>query len=818
MRNGSVAGSADRTSALAPEMLYRRCDQSRLTFATTAELAPLAHAPGQARAIEAIALGLGMRRDGFNIYALGPSGTGKRSVILHLMRQRAADEPTPADWIYVNNFADPHRPNAIQLPPGRGGALRQDMRSLIEELRVAIPAAFESEDYRTRRHVIDGQFKERHDKLISAIEQRAKAQGVGIIRTPMGMGLAPVRNGEVLAPEQFAQLPAEEQERLQQEMEAIHQQLQEVMQQLPRWESERRAAVRDLNREIIRFAIGHLIQALKERYADLPDVTEHLKVVEEDLAENAEEFLLQRAAMAGDGALEAPVRGAGREAGTFDRYLVNLIVDHANDTGAPVLEEDHPSLSNLIGRIEHRSMFGTLVTDFSLIMPGALHKANGGYLVLDARRLLLQPFAWDELKRTMRAREIRIRSAPDLLSLPSASTLDPEPIPCDVKVVLTGDRLLYYLLSEYDPEFGELFKVAADFDDEMARSADSELAYAGLIAGIASREKLQPLDRGAVARMIEHGARLAGDAERLSVRLEGIADLMREADHYARQEGRPVTAAADIQAAIDAQIRRASRIRERVLDEIARGVIMIDSAGAKVGQVNGLSVTQLGGIAFGRPSRITARVRLGKGEVVDIEREVELGGPIHSKGVLILAGFLGGRFARRRPLALSASLVFEQSYGGVEGDSASMAELCAILSMLAGVPIGQNLAITGSVNQNGESQPIGGVNEKIEGFFDVCLRAGLDGRQGVVIPAANVKHLMLRQDVVDAVAAGRFAVHAVAGVDQAMEILTGVEAGVPDAAGKYPPDSVNGRVEAELAALADRAQQFAVGERKGDRA
>jgi lon-related putative ATP-dependent protease len=493
---------------------------------------------------------------------------------------------------------------------------------------------------------------------------------------------------------------------------------------------------------------------------------------------------------------------------------VNLLVDHGANGGAPVVEEDHPMLQNLIGRVEYKSQFGSLVTDFTLIKPGALHMANGGYLLLDARRILMQPFAWEELKRVLRANEVQIRSVAEMVGMVSTVTLQPEPIPLNVKIVLSGDRQLYYLLAELDPDFREMFKVAADFDDEMDRGGDAEISYARLIASITRREKIRPLDRAAVARVIEHAARLAGDADKVTARIEVVADLLREADHLAGEAGSDTVSVGDIQQTIDLQIRRASRVRERIYEEIRRGTILIDTTGARIGQVNGLSVLQLGGFAFGQPSRISARIRLGKGEVVDIEREVELGGPIHSKGVMILAGFLGGRFGQDRPLALSASLVFEQSYGGVEGDSASMAELCTILSALAAAPIRQGIAITGSVNQNGEAQAIGGVNEKIEGFFDVCSTAGLSGDQGVVIPASNVKHLMLRQDVVEAAAAGRFRIHAVTTVDEAMAVLTGIEAGARDAAGKYPPGTLNQRVEAELTALADRAKSFAAPERK----
>jgi len=457
----------------------------------------------------------------------------------------------------------------------------------------------------------------------------------------------------------------------------------------------------------------------------------------------------------------------------------------------------------LIGRVEYQAQMGTLVTDFTMIRPGALHRANGGYLMLDVRKVLLQPYAWDSLKRTMQSGEIRIESLEKSLSLISTTSLEPEPIPLDLKILLVGDRLLYYMLSVYDPEFCDLFKVAADFEESMDRDAEAHLLYARMIGSLARRQELRPLERGAVARIIEHSARLVGDSEKLSSHLRSITDLLQEADYWAKQASHAVIDATDVQQAIDHQILRADRIRDRVYEQIRRGTVMIDTHGEVVGQINGLSVIQLGGFAFGQPSRITATTRLGEGSVVDIERETELGGAIHSKGVFILSGFLSARYAREKPLSVAISLVFEQSYGMVDGDSASLAELCTTLSSLSGVPIRQSLAITGSVNQLGQAQPIGGVNEKIEGFFDVCNQSGLSGEQGVIIPETNVKHLMLRRDVVEAVCSNRFQIYSVTTVDQALELLTNVTAGERDAQGQFAEGSVNARVEQQLLEFAD---------------
>jgi len=794
-------------SPLPAASLRRCCDAAQFAFQTTADLTPLEAPPGQTRATEAIEFGLGIRREGYNLFVIGPEGTGKHAIIEQFTRRRAAAEATPADWVYVYNFAEPHKPRSLSLPAGRGTALRDAMRSLIDDLRSALPAAFESEDYRTRREQIDNSFKERQQAAFREVERHAKERHIGIMRTPVGIALAPLHEGEVIPPDEFHKLPEVERNQIQEGMTVIHDELQAVMQQMPKWDSERREKLRQLNQEVIRYAIGYRFDAITRNYGDLPKVVEYLQVAQRDLIENAEQFLAKQ---------ELPIEISPRHPvdNPYDRYKVNLLVDHTGKGGAPVIEEGHPTVPNLIGRVEYQAQFGNLVTDFTLIKPGALHAANGGYLVLDARRVLMQPFAWDELKRTLRAREIQIRSIAESLGMISTVTLQPEPIPLDVKIVLIGDRILYYLLAQLDPDFYEMFKVAADFDDDLDRTADSESVYARLIASITMRDKIRPLDRDAVARVIEHAARLAGDSEKVTASIETIADLLREADHLAVEAGHDTLGTAEINVTIDRQIRRASRIRERLQEQVRRGTILISTTGSRVGQVNGLSVLQLGGYAFGHPSRITAQIRMGKGEVIDIEREVELGGPIHSKGVMILSGFLGGRFGRERPLALSASLVFEQSYGGVEGDSASMAELCAILSSLSGTPIRQGVAITGSVNQSGEAQAIGGVNEKIEGFFDICREAGLDGEQGVIIPASNVKHLMLRHEVIEAAAAGKFKVYAVATVDEAMAILTGVEPGVRGSDGKFPAGTINERVETELSAMAERARSFAGADKK----
>jgi lon-related putative ATP-dependent protease len=790
---------------LSPDRLARRCDPGAFGFTTTEDLADLEEVVGQDRALEAVEFGIGIRQQGFNLYAMGPEGLGKYSLVRQVLLSRAPAEPVPDDWCYIHNFASPRRPQALRLPPGQGRQFKERIGQLDRELRAAIPAAFESEDYRNHREALETALKDRRDSALQAFEERAATQGIALLRTPIGVGLAAVRDGKPMERDDVAKLPEAERERLAKATEAFETELGELIQRtFPKWEREARAEIRQIGETVTRRAVGQLIDDVRRHYRDSQPILGYLEALETDVVANAEEFL----AAAQPRELQTLLAARLEDGAVFRRYQVNLLVDHAEAIGAPVVFEDLPTQPNLLGRVEHAAQLGALVTDFTLIRAGALHRANGGYLVLDARRLLTQPYAWEELKRALQAGEIRIEPLGDRFGLATVS-LEPEPIPLDAKVVLIGDRQVYYLLAAYDPDFLELFKVQADFEEEIRREPGTEQQYARLLATIAARAGLRPLEAAAVAAVIDRASRLAGDSERLSTHMRRMTDLLREADDRTAKAGRSSITARDVAETIEAQVRRASRIHERALEEIARGTMLVATSGKAVGTANGLSVISLGEVAFGQPSRITASVRLGDGEVVDIEREVHLGGPIHSKGVLILAGFLGDRYGRSRPLTVRASLVFEQSYGGVEGDSATLAETCALLSAIGGVPLRQSLAITGSLNQRGEVQPVGGVNEKIEGFFDVCAARGLDGSHGVIIPAANVPHLMLRDDVVDAVGQGRFAVWAVSGIDEALELLAGVEAGVRGGDGTYPASSVNGLVEAGLAALAERAREFA---------
>jgi lon-related putative ATP-dependent protease len=798
----------DEIKPLPAAELCWRCTPERFTFESTDDLEDLTEVIGQERAVGAIRFGIGMRRAGFNIYALGPEGIGKHTVAERYLTEQAKGEARPLDWCYVSNFKEPRKPRVLQLNAGRGAAFQSDMARFIEDVRHALRTAFESEEYRTHRQVMEEEVKERQEHALEAIEEDAKARGIALMRTPVGFAFTPVAGGKAISPEVFQRLPKKDRDRIESDIEDLQKQLHQVLREAPRWMKALRDEIRELSDQTATFAIGHLIEELRNRYADLSEIRKFLEEVQEDVVRNVETIAGVQDKPAPDGASAEFGGEFGDGHPVFRRYRVNLLVDNDQHDHAPVIYEDDPSFDRLRGRIEHRAEMGTLLTDLHMIRPGALHRANGGYLIVDALKILTRPMAYDGLKQALLSKEVRIEPLAQALGLLSTVTLEPEPIPLEVKVVLVGDRLLYYLLAQHDPEFGRLFKVAADFDERIDRSDDNNQFYARLVATLVRKEELKAFDPAAVARVLEYSARHAGDSEKLSTQIEGLADVLRESDYWAGRDGRKLVGAANVQHALDARIHRLDRVREQIQEEIERGTIVIDTEGETVGQVNGLSVLQLGGFAFGRPSRITARVRLGRGEVVDIEREVELGGPLHSKGVLILSGYLSSHYASDRPLSLGASLVFEQSYGGVDGDSASSAELYALLSAIAEVPIEQRFAVTGSVNQRGEVQAIGGVNEKIEGFFDLCAARGLSGAQGVLIPATNVKHLMLHARVVDAVAEGRFHIYPVETIDQGLGILTGVAAGARGPDGRFPEGTVNHKVEASLVALAEKRRAF----------
>jgi lon-related putative ATP-dependent protease len=791
---------------LPADVLLRRYEAELPAFETTEQLGDVFGIIGQPRAAAAVAFGTGISRRGFNIFAFGLPGTGKRTFLQQYLESQARREPTPPDLCYVHNFDEPHKPKLLHVPHGRGAELHRDLAQLGEDLHVVIGAAFDSEEYQGRRQLIEDEFKERPEKRIAEIGEHARAAGLALLRTPGGLTFVPLKGEAVVSEEQFAALPEDERKRLEAEVERLQAEVQQTVRQMPRWNRERGERVRSLHREIASLAIEHPLTEIREKYRDLPEVQQHLDDLQRHTIEHAREI-----AGADAPAQAGPTEGLGGEpdhAAMRRLYHVNVLVDNAGLTGAPVVYEDNPTYDNLIGRIEHVAQFGALVTNHMLIKAGALHRANGGYLLLDMHRLLRNPFAWDTLKRALAARQIRIETPGQAFGLATTASLDPEPAPLDTQVILMGDPTLYYMVHTLDPDFLEHFKVAADFDETMEAEGEQIERYAHLLATLCRQESLRPLERAAVARVMEHSSRLVEDQTKLSARMAIVLDLLREADFWASEAEHTVVQLADVEHAITAQIARADRPRQRYLEAASRGLLLIDTDGARVGQVNGLVVASYGTFMFGHPTRITARVRIGEGEVLDIEREVELGGPIHSKGVLILGGFLGARYAPDRPLSLAATLVFEQSYGGVEGDSASAAELYALLSAIADLPLSQAVAVTGSVNQLGDIQAIGGVNEKIEGFFDTCQTRGLTGRQGVIIPQANARNLMLRRDVVEAVAAGRFHVFPIATVDEGLELLSGMSAGERTPDGSFPEGSFNAIVAGRLDELAELRREL----------
>jgi lon-related putative ATP-dependent protease len=755
---------------------------------------------GQERAIDAIRFGIQVDSDGYNVFVLGRHGTHRHGLALELARAQAGEDPTPGDWCYVHNFAAPERPGILHFPPGLGKSFRDDMRELVDELRLAIPASFEGDDYRAQLKTVEAETQEELETQWRALEERAEREHIGILQTPTGYVLAPVRDGEVIDEEAFSKLPEEEREQVQATIQRLSDELQSHIERMPQLRKKHREKVKALNRQVTEHAVGVLIDDLQAKYAELPDVVAYLDAVEGNIIDNSQDFHEQEGP-----SLPFFARDSSQ---SFANYEVNLVVRNEPDTSAPVVFETNPTYNNIIGKVEHRSEMGTLVTDFRLIRAGALLEANGGYLVLDMHRILSRPFIWEALKQALFAKEVRIESPGETWGIVSTTTLKPEPIPLDIKVILIGERWLYYLLCSYDSEFGDLFKVAADLDDDLKRTDDNVTAFAQLVAERIDALGLRPFSREAVCRVIDQRSRRAEDSERMSMHMRSLEDLLVQSSYWAGQRDAGSVESRDVAQALEQIVRRLGRSQARVIDAIERDVLLIDTTGDCIGQVNGLSIVSLGEFEFGHPVRITATTRMGSGKVVDIEREVELGGAIHSKGVMILSAVLSSRYAREVPMALQGNIVFEQTYGGVDGDSASVGEFCALVSSISGVPIRQNIAVTGSVNQLGRVQVVGGINEKIEGFFDVCVARGLDGSHGVVIPRDNVKHLMLREDVVKAVDDGKFTVYAVSTVDQAITILTGVDAGERNAEGVFPEGSVNFKVEEALVRFATVRKEF----------
>jgi lon-related putative ATP-dependent protease len=786
------------------ETLRKTCPPDALGCKSSEEAKQLDTIIGQERAVKSLLFGLGIKELGFNIFVAGHPGTGRTTAVKRFLDDVADDLPVPEDWCYVNNFEDPYQPKAIRLPPGQAKAFQSDMKHLIEEARRELQAAFESEEYIAHKEETVKKFEEQKEGTLKEIAKTAREKGFLIQASPMGLITIPLKDGEPLSEEEFRSLSEEERERILAERKNVQDEIEAAIRQARRSESNAQEALQELDKEVGAYALDMLFEELKAKYQDLSEVVKYLSDVEEDILDNLAEWKEESEEQP-----PLPFRNLTRRQGPQNKYEVNVLVDNSQLDGAPVVMELNPIVHNLLGRIEQQAQFGALVTDFTMVRAGCLHRANGGFLALTVEDLLKNPFAWETLKRALANREIAIEDVTERYGFISTRSLQPEPIPLDIKIILIGRSETYYLLRAYDEDFSELFKVKADFDTRMERTEESIQDYAAFVCSLCEEEGLRHLEASALAKIVEHGSRLAEDQEKLSTHFREIADVIREASYYATQEDARYVTAEHVKRAVEERYYRSNLLQERLNEMIARDFIKIAIEGDKVGQVNGLSVLQLGDIAFGRPNRITASIGLGRKGLVDIEREAKLGGPIHTKGVMILTGFLAERFSQDKPLTLSARLVFEQSYSGVEGDSASSTELYAILSALSDLSITQGIAVTGSVNQKGEVQVIGGVNEKVEGFYEICKLKGLNGSQGVIIPEGNISNLMLKEEVVGAVEEGKFHVWPVRTVDEGIEILTGVEAGERQEDGSYPEGTVNFLVEGRLTDLAERMKAFA---------
>ncbi len=781
---------------LKPEQVRNQCPPESCPGEHTGEIPALEGIIGQHRAARALEFGLKIEKPGFNIYVSGLPGTGRETSVDAAIAELAKKQPVPPDWCYVYNFEDPDRPCALRFPPGRGREFQKDIETLIEELKLAVPRAFEGKEYENQRNQITQSFQEQRQQVYSELEKKAEAEGFLLKQTATGLALIPVMEGKPLTDSEYEKLGPAEKEFFRKKQEKLYSEVSEAMRQVRQLEKEVRERVRELDRATGTFTVKHYFDELYQKYKDLPEVVAHLERVQKEVVENIHDFLEKEEKEILPG-IKIPM-----PRDPFLSYRVNLLVDNSQTKGAPVVKEGNPTYFNLIGRQEYRPQFGSFVTDFTMIKAGALHRANGGYLVLQASELFTKYFSWQALKRCLKNGTIQIEDLAEEFHLISTPAMKPEPIPLSVKVVIIGNPYIYQLLYAWDEDFPKLFKVKADFDHRMNRDKEGINQYAAFISRHCKEKNLLPFHRSAIAKVVEYGSRLVEDQERLSTRFIEIADIVQEADYWARESGKNMVMAPDVLRAIEEKVYRSNRIEERIREMIKEGQILLDDRGTVVGQVNGLAVVWLGDYLFGRPTRITARTFVGKEGILDIERETKLGGPIHTKGVLILSGFLGERYAHTEPLTLSASICFEQSYEEVEGDSASSTELYALLSSLSGLPIKQGIAVTGSVNQKGEIQPIGGVNEKIEGFYEVCKVRGLNGEQGVIIPKANIKNLMLKEEVVEAISAGKFHIWAVSNVDEGIEILTGVPAGKPKSPdGTFPRNTVNWLVAQRLAKL-----------------
>jgi len=799
------------TLKLSPQDLIHTCDPELLGFETTQDIAPIQGTVGQERAVAAIDFGLDIKTYGFNLYVAGSPGTGRNASVLTHVTAKAKQEPEADDWCYVHNFDDSYHPKAIRIASGKGPEFAADMEEFIKVARLELPRAFESEDYEKRKSEMVDQIQHRREQMMAELQREAASLGFSIEATPVGIASVPLTpDGRPYTRDEYDALDDERKNDIKQRGGKLQESTSQFVSRSRALEKEAQDKLRELDREIALFAVGHLLENLRSKYqicngfGDCEAILEYLNKVENDVVERLDDFRTPDKRAQG-----VPPAFQEFAEPSFERYRVNVFVTREDGEGACVVQENNPTFNNLMGRIEYKSRLGFVSTDHTMIKSGAIHRANGGYLILQALDVLTNPFTWDALKRVLRSRGAAPESIADQYGFFPVSTIRPQAIPVDVKVVLVGSPYIYYLLYHLDDEFRKFFKVKADFDIEMARSDKHIAQYAAFIADTVNTRGLRPFHRTAVASIVDYGSRLIEDKYRLSTRFIDISDIVSESDYWAKQDGSDLVMEEHARQALEQKEYRSRMIEDKVQALVEEGTIMIDAEGEVVGQANGLSIYDLGDFSFGRPSKLTARVAAGRGRIIDIQRESEMGGRIHSKGVMILTGYFEGKYAQDKPIAAYVTLAFEQLYDEVEGDSASSAELYVLLSALAGLPIKQGIAVTGSVNQHGQIQPIGGANRKIEGFFEVCKAKGLIGDQGVMIPASNVRHLMLKPKVVDAVREGRFNIWAIQTVDQGIEILTGMPAGAQGPDGKYPEGSVHYLVNKRLQEFADTARQYA---------
>ncbi len=799
---------------LTAEQVRDKCDPALFECDSTADLKPIDTIIGQDRALSALKFGLSIQKTGFNIYVAGPAGTGKMTVMRSFLETLASQKAAPSDWCYVYNFRDSYCPKALEVPAGTGLVLQKEMRDLVDKVRRSIVQAFSSKEYGERRSEIADELNRKRGSVFTAVSEKARERGLLLKTTQVGLVLTPAIDGQQLSEEDYQNLSTEKKEELNKAREELTAELKETLVELQNEENNAQKQLEDTDHEVAAYAVSHLFEELRNKYAELTQVVQYLDEVKKNIIENFGQFRSDDKPDGADPMAAAMQEQARKQA--LQVYEVNVLVDNSELEGAPVVGDINPTFSNLFGRIEKEAQFGALYTDFTMIRSGSLHRANGGYLVIRVEDLLTNYQSWDGLKRTLRENKLIIEDIGEKLGFMSAKTIQPEPIPLDVKVVIIGESMFYYLLHRSDLQFRELFKVKADFDSQMDKNEANLKDYAAVLCRLCNEEKMKPMRSDALAMIIEHSSRLAGNNDKLTTMFSSIADIVREANFYAGENGTSTIEADHVNRAVEHRVYRSNLIQEQINEMIETGMIIIDVEGEAIGQVNGLAVYDLGDFSFGKPSRITASVGVGREGLVDIERESKLGGPLHTKGVMILNGYIHEKYARDIPLSLSARLVFEQSYGGVDGDSASSTELYSLLSRLAGVPIKQSIAVTGSVNQKGEVQAIGGINEKVEGFFEVCRVRGLSGAQGVLLPASNIHNLMLKDDVVEAIREGKFHIYPVSTIDEGIEVLTGMKAGQFLEDDTFEPDSINDRVQKRLIGLAEKLRDFSKGEEKTD--